>query len=104
MSSSCAKRPFGAALQGAQTIELGRIVMTNGVWNTLHMRDVSLALQRHASGDWGELDAADGEANNRALKEGTRVLSRYLAASGKPFWVITDADRSVTTVLLPLEY
>ena len=60
-------------------------------------------LRRHGAGDWGNLCAADKAQNNRALKEGTRLLSAYELAGSK-VWIITEADRSYTTVLLPEEY
>lgn len=58
----------------------------------------------HARGDWGELDAEDRAANDRALKDGTRLLSAYHTKAGTKFWIITEADRSSTTALLPSEY
>ena len=60
-------------------------------------------LSRYCSGDWGELDAHDRRENERSLKNGWRVLSSYPVGLGK-VWVITEADRSVTTILLPEEY
>ncbi len=60
-------------------------------------------LSRHASGDWGDLDAQDRRENERSLKHGWRVLSSYPVRE-KTIWVITEADRSVTTILLPEEY
>jgi hypothetical protein len=62
------------------------------------------ALRRHARGDWGELDPEDRQANDAALKNGTRLLSVYKTKSGMKFWIITEADRSSTTVLVPEEY
>jgi hypothetical protein len=59
-------------------------------------------LARHATGDWGELCAFDRRQNEIALREGLRVLSSYETTAGR-VWVITEADRSVTTVLLPEE-
>src|SRR5262249_32964915 len=61
-------------------------------------------LQRHLEGDWGEVSEEDQEANNSALKYGGRLLSSYRIGNGVELWVITEADRSVTTVLLPDEY
>ncbi len=60
-------------------------------------------LSRHASGDWGDLDAHDRRENERALKNGWRLLSSYPVGEGR-VWVITEADRSYTTLLLPSEY
>ncbi len=61
-------------------------------------------LQRHLDGDWGDISEEDREANNLALQNGGRLLSAYRMGSGVKLWVITEADRSVTTVLLPDEY
>jgi hypothetical protein len=60
-------------------------------------------LARHATGDWGELCAFDRRQNEIALREGYRVLSSYDVPAGR-VWVITEPDRSVTTILLPEEY
>ena len=60
-------------------------------------------LSRHAAGDWGELDPHDRRENELALKHGRRLLSSYLVGEGR-VWVITEADRSYTTLLLPSEY
>jgi hypothetical protein len=61
-------------------------------------------LDRHARGDWGEVDAEDKQANQDALRDGLRLLSAYRTSAGVRIWVITEADRSVTTILLPEEY
>jgi hypothetical protein len=61
-------------------------------------------LRRHRAGDWGDLDAEDNQANNDAVRNGTRILSAYKTRKGVKLWVITEWDRSVTTVLLPEEY
>jgi hypothetical protein len=61
-------------------------------------------LDRHVRGDWGEIDAEDQQANQDALLHGERLLSAYRTSSGVRLWVITEADRSVTTILLPEEY
>ncbi len=63
-----------------------------------------LFLARHSRGDWGELCPADKRANDRALREGDRLLSAYKTSTGERLWVITEADRSATTILLPSEY
>src|SRR5690349_18002039 len=67
-------------------------------------RTPAFFLGRHASGDWGEVDAEDWKANDDALKDGTRHISAYRTLKGVRLWVITEWDRSVTTVLLPDEY
>lgn len=83
---------------------LGRIVATPNALEQLSQQDVLRALQRHQAGDWGDVDARDCAANNRALTENTRLFSVYHSGKKVKFWVITEADRSVTTVLLPEDY
>ncbi|MGE5474533.1 MAG: hypothetical protein ACM3UU_09965 [Ignavibacteriales bacterium] len=83
---------------------LGQVVATQGALKELSREDISGALRRHLSGDWGDLCKADQKENELALKEGFRILSAYKSANGKKFWIITEADRSATTVLLPEEY
>lgn len=61
-------------------------------------------LRRHVSGDWGELDEHDGGANAQALHSGARIFSAYFTVLGERLWIITEADRSVTTILRPDEY
>jgi hypothetical protein len=66
--------------------------------------DVYGSLARHQSGDWGELSKADWAANHQAARQGLRVLSAYASGDGNKFWIITEADRSSTLVLLTDEY
>jgi len=61
-------------------------------------------LRRHMSHDWGELSDEDVRENELSLKEGSRLLSAYRTAKGQKLWIITEADRSSTTILLPDEY
>jgi hypothetical protein len=61
-------------------------------------------MRRHACGDWGDVDAEDAEANAEALECGSRLLSAYQLESGERLWIITEADRSSTTILLSGEY
>ena len=84
---------------------LGRIVATPGAWEVLFEAgdDPLRFLARHASGDWGDLDEDDRWENERSLKHGWRLLSSY-PVGGKTVWIITEADRSVTTILLPEDY
>jgi hypothetical protein len=65
--------------------------------------DLGALLARHAAGDWGDLDAHDRAANRRALDHGSRLLSAYRTPAGK-VWIITEASREATTLLLPDEY
>ena len=85
---------------------LGRLVATPGAIEALEASSETALpyLQRHAAGDWGEVDAEDQAANNCSVKDGTRILSAYHLKSGVKIWIITEADRSATTVLLPDEY
>ncbi len=90
-------------------LEPGRIVATPGALEVLDEAGVEPheLLTRHLSGDWGELDAHDRRENERSLKHGFRVLSSYPVGSeadGQKLWIITEADRSSTCVLLPSEY
>lgn len=83
---------------------LGRIVSTPNALSKLAQDDILLGIQRHQAGDWGDIDAHDRAANDRALKEGARLFSVYRSATGLTFWIITEADRSSTTILLPQDY
>ncbi len=82
---------------------LGQIVMTANAKATLDPADVQQGLSRHARGDWGDIGLEDHEENELSLKEGFRLMSVYRSGD-KRFWVITEADRSVTTVLMPEDY
>ena len=84
---------------------VGRIVATREVLKHLEMQGIQADpyLRRHVRGDWGDVPPEDGLANERAVKEGSRILSSYEVA-GRKVWLITEADRSVTTLLFPSEY
>ena len=82
---------------------LGQVVTTANASLRLSTEEVMTALRRHACGDWGDLPPEDTLANNAALRNGRRLFSAYGNGENR-FWVITDADRSVTTVLLPEDY
>jgi hypothetical protein len=85
-------------------LPLGKVVATPGALILLSEagKDAFSYLARHAMGDWGELCAFDRRQNEIALRSGHRVLSSYPV--GGKVWIITEADRSVTTILLPEEY
>jgi hypothetical protein len=83
---------------------LGRIVATPNALRSLIQDDILLGIQRHQAGDWGNLTNDDRAANDSALVQGGRILSAYEATNGTKFWLITEADRSVTTILLPEDY
>jgi hypothetical protein len=85
---------------------LGQLAATPAALQALAEAGQSPAalLARHRAGDWGEVGAADWRANDAALRHGGRLLSAYKTVRGARLWVITEADRSVTTLLLPAEY
>ena len=89
----------------ATYLPLGHVVATPGALDVVraHGIDVVGLLHRHRSGDWGDLSSHDARANDHALVGGARVLSAYETSGGR-LWIITEADRSATTVLLPSEY
>ena len=86
------------------TFPLGQLVATPNALEHITQDDIMAALQRHVAGDWGDVCAEDKQSNDRAVVEGTRILSAYRAANGTKFWIISEHDRSVTTVLLPEDY
>lgn len=83
---------------------LGELYATANAEATLVPGDVATALARHHIGDWGDLDAEDKASNEAGLLNGERLLSAYHDSKGVKFWIITERDRSVTTVLLPEDY
>jgi len=83
---------------------MGRLLMTSGIRDSVGRSDIESFLQRHNRGDWGDLDEHDRAENEFSLQEGLRLLSAYTDSKGQEVWVITEADRSATTVLLPEEY
>lgn len=83
---------------------LGRIMSTPNALERLTQEDILLGLQRHQAGDWGDVDEHDRQANERALTDGSRLWSVYHSAKGLKFWIITEADRRLSTVLLPEDY
>ena len=83
---------------------LGNVVMTAEAFKRLEIEDVSDALARHCQCDWGEVCSPDWDWNNQSLDTGDRLLSVYRDRDETTFWIITEADRSATTVLLPDDY
>ncbi|MBY0587189.1 hypothetical protein K2X85_08435 [bacterium] len=92
------------ALPAGARFPLGRIVVTEGASWTVDAREIRESLSRHVSGDWGDCELEDCQRNERALEDGARVFSVYRTTRDQVYWVITEADRSVTTVLLSSEY
>jgi hypothetical protein len=107
-----ARPPGDAAPEGAPQkrrqvyVPLGRVLATPGALRTLAVAgaDGAVYLARHAAGDWGDVDAHDWAANDRALLADERLLSAYVLPNGERLWIITEADRSASTLLLPDEY
>ncbi len=91
-------------MKACPKFSLGRLVITPNAQASCAPNDWQAAIIRHAHGDWGDVCDDDKEANDCALEEGSRLLSYYTTASGVKFWIITEADRSATTVLLPEDY
>ncbi len=83
---------------------LGQMVATPNALNQIPNDEIMIALSRHVRGDWGTMDSEDWTANEDALRSGGRLFSVYHTSQKLKFWIITEADRSVTTVLLPEDY
>ena len=86
--------------------ELGQTVATPGALRALAEANVGTwtYLKRYLTGDWGDLDREDAAANDEAVRQGLRILSAYTLPTQQRIWIITEADRASTTVLLPGEY
>ncbi len=85
---------------------LGRVLATPGALEALEKagQQPQEFLDRHAKGDWGEVDSQDAKENEISLQRGFRLLSSYTTVAGDKLWIITEADRSATTLLRPEEY
>jgi hypothetical protein len=85
---------------------LGRVVATPGALRALEKAEQALDvfLDRHVNGDWGEVPDADKQENEFSVEQGFRILSAYTTSAGDRIWILTEADRSATTILLPQEY
>lgn len=86
--------------------QLGQVVATPGALEALEAAgdDFNQYLHRHVVGDWGDLDEEDKQENELSVEKGFRILSAYHLSNGTKIWIITEADRSATTILLPREY
>lgn len=95
-----------ATTESTALFPLGRVFLTMGAEQTLgESRQSPIEfLRRHQTGDWGELSEEDKRENELSLKEDFRILSAYRTRAGVKIWIITEHDRSATTVLLPSEY
>ena len=86
------------------SFQLGRVVITPTALGQLSPADIQRGLQRHQAGDWGDLGEEDWQENDNACRTGQRLLSSYRSAGGVTFWIITESDRSATTLLMPDDY
>ena len=82
----------------------GRLMITRNAKDVLPHMEVNAAIERHLNGDWGDVCQSDWQRNEQALRDGDRLLSVYQTQDGEKFWIITESDRSATTVLLPSDY
>lgn len=83
---------------------LGRTVATRGVVESVNEEDLYEAFARHERGDWGIMPQEDAAMNDHAVRNGGRLVSKWRDRGGTDFYLITEADRSSTTALLPSEY
>ena len=95
-----------ASARSVPLFPLGRTVATPGALALLDHAGVNASslLVRHQNGDFGDIDETDLVANANAIRNHTRILSAYVLGRGRRIWIITEADRTVTTLLLPEEY
>ena len=85
-------------------VPLGRLLITPGAQAALTPEEILTALNRHVRGDWGDVGPEDRAENEHSFRHGFRILSAYQSNQGDPFWIITEASRESTTILLPSEY
>lgn len=97
---------MSVSMTGKPLFSLGQVVSTPGALQALKQNDQTAAefIGRHLLGDWGHLCPEDWQANEEAVEQGLRLLSAYRLEDGTKIWIITEADRSATTLLLPEEY
>lgn len=85
--------------------DLGQVLITPGAYEELNLMDAAYSLDRHAKGDFGEMCEEDKMLNDEAIVLGDgHIMSAYKDRNGIKFWIITEWDRSATTILLPSEY
>jgi hypothetical protein len=93
-------------MEAKPRFSLGQVVATPGALEALSQAEQNPIefLTRHVCGDWGELEEEDKQENELSVEEGFRILSAYTLSDDTRIWIITEADRSATTLLLPSEY
>ena len=96
--------PHSQQHPSCSSLSLGRLVATPNALAQVSFEEIVTALSRHAARDWGDVCPEDWRANEKASKHGFRILSTYHASAGMKFWIITEADRTLTTVLMPEDY
>ena len=92
------------ALKRKPLFSLGNLLITVKALRAIPEADVNAALKRHVRGDWGDIGEEDRSENDKALEIGARLFSAYVSSKKRKFWIITEADRSQTTVVMPEEY
>ena len=95
---------MSASIASVARFSLGQLVVTPNALNSLTEDEILSGILRHQSGDWGNVDKDDQKENDLSLEKGFRLFSVYHAKNGAKFWIITEANREVTTVLLPEDY
>lgn len=95
---------FIAILHLIARFDLGSVVFTRNLTETIKPSEALRGLTRHAMGDWGDVCEEDWLENQHGLENGLRLMSVYTTADGVKFWIITEWDRSYTTILLPDDY
>lgn len=88
----------------AKQFPTGRLLCTPSAMNYVGVEEMMDAYLRHRTGDWGDVCPEDWRSNDKAIQNGRRILSAYHSTYGQKFWIITEADRSATTILLPEDY
>jgi len=92
------------SIAGVPKFSLGQIFVTPDSKRVVPASELAAALNRHEHGDWGNVGPKGIAINERALVSGARLFSVYQSSDGVTFWIITEPDRSATTVLLPENY
>ena len=92
-----------ATVSARPRFPIGCLVITRNALDLLNEAEVSQGLSRHFTGDWGNVPVDDQQCNEDALIHGDRLLSAY-GEGERRFWIITEADRSATTILMPDDY
>jgi hypothetical protein len=93
-----------SAQLAAARFRCGRIVCTANILAQVRNEDILEGIKRHQAGEWGDVDEHDRTKNELALAQGLRLWSVYHTGGGIKFWIITEADRRATTILLPEDY